>query len=52
MVIDENIDNHRYIGISILRIYWRIFNLEKNLGDLKLIKTYENIEKNSKWYNK
>ena len=52
--INENIDNYGYIGILILRIYWiyrryidRYFG-KKNLGSLKLLKTYENNEKNSK----
>ena len=40
--IDENIDNYRYIGDISTNI------LKKKLGSLKLIKTYENIEKNCK----
>ena len=39
--------NDENIGILILRIYRQIF-WKKNSEDLKLIKTYENIEKNSK----
>ena len=39
--------NDENIGILILRIYRQIF-WKKNSEDLKLIKTYENIEKNFK----
>ena len=49
-IIDENIGNHKFIGISILRIYRRYIDGyfgKKKLGSLKLIKTYENVEKNS-----
>ena len=48
---DENIGNCRYISILILHIYQRYINKhfeEKKSISLKLIKTYENIEKNSK----
>ena len=34
---DENIGNHIFIGISILRIY-RADILEKNIGKLKIVK--------------
>ena len=42
--------NDENIGISILRIYqmYRQIFWKKNSEDLKLIKTYENIEKNFK----
>ena len=37
---DENIGNHRYIGISILQIYQRYIGgyLKKNIDKLKIIK--------------
>ena len=43
---DENIGNHGYIGISILRIYRQIF-WKKISVSLKLLKTHENIKKKS-----
>ena len=43
---DENIGNYGYIGISILRIYRRIFWKKISIG-LKLLKTHENIRKTS-----
>ena len=53
IVMDENIDNHRYIGTSILWIY-RIYKdiaadiLKKQISiSLKLIKIYKNIRKTS-----
>ena len=56
MIKDENIGNHGYIGISILRIYRRYIGyigdisvdiLEKNMVNLKLLKTHENVRKTS-----
>ena len=47
VIIDENISNHGYIGTLILLIHQRIF-WKKKFSSLKLIKNYENIEKNSK----
>ena len=44
---DENIDNHGYIGTSILQIYRRIFWYKISMR-LKLIKIHENIKKKSK----
>ena len=49
--INENIGNNGYIDISILWIYQRYIDGyfgKKDLGSLKLIKTYENNKKNSK----
>ena len=43
---DENIGNHGYIGISILRIYQWIFWKKISIS-LKLLKTHENVRKTS-----
>ena len=50
VVIDKNIGNHIYIGIQFYGYIKNISTdiLENNLSSLKLIKTYKNIEKNSK----
>ena len=45
---DENINNYGYIGILIYIKDILTNNLEKKTIGLKLIKTYENVEKNSK----
>ena len=45
---DENINSHRYVGTSILRIYRRYIDgyfEKKILMSLKLIKIHENIRK-------
>ena len=47
---DENIDNHGYIGTSILRICWRYIDGyfgKKTSISLKLIKIYKNTRKPS-----